>query len=272
MDDSQHTLSISRKAATAVSLDRVVHLFCATGTADGILPPTALYNEGWMMRLVLDWFDRNRESAHPLQFAPKAAWRSEALLASQFRARYRGDRLAESWTHADGVIGHVRPSSGRGDTQLEPEATQFVVVEAKMGSGLSAGTTRADRFDQAARNVACIVEAVRLSGCSPHAFTRLGWVLLAPESQIQEGVFGELCSRSSIEQSIRNRVGGYEGQKDAWLRDVCIPILDHIEVTVLSWEAVLGHIAGADPLSASGLTAFYEECCRFNLRTLRSRA
>jgi hypothetical protein len=40
-----------------------------------------------------------------------------------------------------------------------------VVVEAKMASGLSAGTTRAPDFNQAARNVACIAQVgARRSG------------------------------------------------------------------------------------------------------------
>ena len=32
-------------------------------------------------------------------------WYSEALLPSAFLARVREDKLAEFWTHADGVIG-----------------------------------------------------------------------------------------------------------------------------------------------------------------------
>jgi hypothetical protein len=36
-------------------------------SSDGtVLPPTDLYNEGWMLRLVLDWFERNRASAPEL--------------------------------------------------------------------------------------------------------------------------------------------------------------------------------------------------------------
>ena len=43
------------------------------GTETSVLPPTALYNEGWLLRLVLDWLDRHRELEHPLSFMPGSA-------------------------------------------------------------------------------------------------------------------------------------------------------------------------------------------------------
>jgi hypothetical protein len=35
------------------TFDRVAELLHACGTSAGVLPPTALYNEGWMLRLVI---------------------------------------------------------------------------------------------------------------------------------------------------------------------------------------------------------------------------
>jgi predicted type IV restriction endonuclease len=57
------------------------------------------------------------------------------------------------------VIGHFNiGKDGRGDFTLKPDATHFVVLEAKMFSKLSAGTTRASYYNQAARYVGCIVK------------------------------------------------------------------------------------------------------------------
>ena len=75
-------------------------------TDQNVFPPTDLYNEGWMLRLLLDWHSRNPNAATPIPFPANSIWYSEALLPSAFLARYRGDELAESWTHADGVIGN----------------------------------------------------------------------------------------------------------------------------------------------------------------------
>jgi hypothetical protein len=100
-------------------------------------PPTLLYNEGWLLRLILDWFAGRDVGGHPLSFATGARWFSEALLPSAFLARYRGDELAESWTHADGVVGHfVIGEGGKADLRLAPEAGQLLVLEAKLFSGL----------------------------------------------------------------------------------------------------------------------------------------
>src|SRR2546425_6409929 len=87
-------------------LERIADLLARCDSDASVLPPTTLYNEGWMLRLVLDWFDQNRGLGHELAFLPGARWYSEALLASRFLPERRGDNRAESFTHADGVIGH----------------------------------------------------------------------------------------------------------------------------------------------------------------------
>ena len=47
-------------------IECVTELLLASGSAKrASMPPTILYNEGWMLRLVVDWFDKNRETIHP---------------------------------------------------------------------------------------------------------------------------------------------------------------------------------------------------------------
>ena len=70
--------------------------------------PTILYNEGWLLRLVLDWFSTHSAPNHPLSLSENARWFSEALLPSPFRPEHRGDSLGEAWTHADAVIGQFK--------------------------------------------------------------------------------------------------------------------------------------------------------------------
>ena len=63
--------------------------------------------------------------------------------------------------HANGVIGHFSiGDEGKADLKLLPEATQFLVLEAKMFSGLSPTVNNARYYDQAARNVACMAEVL----------------------------------------------------------------------------------------------------------------
>jgi hypothetical protein len=135
---------------------------CSNGNR--VIPPTVLYNEGWMLRLVLDWFARSKQDNHRLAFSDTARWYSEPLLPSTFLARYKGDKFAESYTHADGVIGNIKIGvSGSGDLCIEPDANHFVVLEAKMFSKLAPGVTNASYYNQAARNVACISQVLKLA-------------------------------------------------------------------------------------------------------------
>lgn len=174
----------SRRVRTLCSM-----LCFVTRSPNPVLPPTELYNEGWLLRLVLDWLDRQREIEHPLSFMPGARWYSEALLPSRFLPRTRGDRLAESFTHADGLIGHFDVDSGqRGDARLRADVQQFIVTEAKLGSKLSRGTKNAPDFDQAARNVACIAHMLSVIGVAPLKVRRLGFFVVAPLAQIESGV------------------------------------------------------------------------------------
>lgn len=126
----------------------IVEILSRCGTEAAVLPPTQLYNEGWLLRLVLDRLAQSKQGDHPPSLEPGAIWYSEALLPSRFLPTRRGDTLAESFTHADGVVGHFRVRSGlRGDVELLPQPAQFMVIEAKLGSSLSAGTKNAPAYD-----------------------------------------------------------------------------------------------------------------------------
>ena len=123
---------------------RIIDILAAAGTPAAAIRPTELYNEGWMLRLILDWAQQHARGNHPLTFLPDARWYSEALLPPPFLARRRGDRLAESWTNADGVVGHFNIGGmSKGGLTLRDGGTQLVVVEAKMSSNLSSGTKNA---------------------------------------------------------------------------------------------------------------------------------
>ena len=168
---------------------RIAELLSMAKDPDRVFPATDLYNEGWMLRLVIDWFSRNIHTDCDVRFLTGSRWYSEALLPSQFLARQRGDKLAESWTHADGVIGHFDIGKGAdSDLTLSKGATQLVVTEAKMFSKLSSGVTNAKYFNQAARNVACIAEVASRADIEPDSFEDIAFYVVAPKIRIDEGV------------------------------------------------------------------------------------
>jgi hypothetical protein len=251
-------------------IEAITRILDRCGSDDSVLPPTEVFNEGWLLRLTLDWFERHHGFSHPLSFLPESRWYSEALLPSRFLPQSRADTRAESFTHADGVIGHFAVISGiRGEASVLPSAKQFIVTEAKLGSALSAGTKNAPSYDQAARNVACMAHMLSISSVEPSSVERFAFYVIAPEAQIKAGLFGTLVTKESIEFKVRERVASYEGTHDEWLHAAFLPALAHIEVGTMSWESILS--AMPDTAEIEVIRAFYVQCLRFNpLRTKSS--
>jgi len=248
----------------------VERLLLACGTEESILPPTALFNEGWLLRLALEQVSGPEFTGQLLSPRTGGRWFSEGLLPSPFLARKRGDILAEGWTHADAVVGHFEVSrGGRSEISVARTATQFVVVEAKLGSPLSAGTTRAPFYNQAARNIACIAEVLERAGLTPEALGSVGFVVVAPACQIGPVISREIVSKVNVRSTVEKRAGMYVGtpnelEKRTWFEKVFLPLLDAIRIEVVSWESLLDSIAGLTPKAAPALQEFYERCLVFN--------
>ncbi len=250
------------------ALQTIYSMLDVAATSDSRFPPTLLYNEGWLLRLVLSAAEQGVPCL-PFTFHMGAGWFSEALLASAFLPRYRGDCLAEAYTHADGVVGHFRfaPESKAG-LRLDPAGSQFAVVEAKVFSALSKGTTRAPEYDQAARNVACMAETIRRAGAPVDAWECLAFCVLAPSQQIEAGVFASVLTKTSIRAKILARIGTYEDESrvglDAWYADWVSRVLDRIQIHCLSWETIIDSISIHDEALGEGLKQFYSLTLRFN--------
>ena len=235
------------------------------------MPPTTLYNRGWLLRLVLYLFSKHHITGHSLTFIPGAEWYSEGQLASTFLPVYQGDELAESYTHADGVTGHIAVGkAGRGDIFLIEPFEQFIVLEAKLFDPLAGGIKRAPEFDQVARNVACMAEVVKRSGCSVEGFRSLGFYVLAPECQINSEVtFKKYIQKESVQQKVRQRVEAYRGRSDyedkrKWFDQYFEPLIDKIDVSLISWEIIIDSISTYDREMGEKLLEFYNSCLKYN--------
>jgi hypothetical protein len=227
--------------------------------------PTELYNEGWLVKLVLDQASSIEYDGHPLGFLPGSTWFSEALLPTAFKARWQGDPLAESRTHADGVIGHFSVGAkAKTDFELLPDARQFTVVEAKMGSPLASGVTHAPYFDQAARSVACMAEALARGNIRPATLERLDFIVLAPRYSIFEGTFSDEMQPASIRSKVQKRVSAYDGELKDWHTEHFEPTMERIRLLTLSWESAVEWICKKKPEIEEQLVGFYDLCLEFN--------
>jgi hypothetical protein len=161
------------------------------------------------------------------------------------------------------VIGHFRRPDGRGDTELLPSARQFIVVEAKMASGLSAGTTRAPKFNQAARNVACIAHVVSIAGIDPETFRSLGFVLVAPAARIADGLFATI-DKTAICSAVNQRAEGFDAEAIEWCQNSFDPVVRRCSIAVVAWESVLAKITAVDHIAGEQIGEFYSKCLVHN--------
>lgn len=226
--------------------------------------PTEIYNECWLIKLVLLRASTIQEDNFPLGFQPGSSWFSEGLLPTAFKARFQGDPLSESRTNADGVIGQIKiGQKGKADLELDKDATQFTVIEAKVGSPLSPGITHAKYYDQAARSVACMAEVLKMTGKDPSSLKRLEFIVLAPQYSIDKSTFSEEMDKASIRSKVQKRVAGYDGERNDWYRNHFEPALENIRLHSLSWESALEWISDHNPGVANQLGEFYDLCLQF---------
>lgn len=241
---------------------------------DSTIRPTELYNEGWMLRIVLDWFASNTSSDnkfdHPFAFQKEARWYSEIILPTHFPPRKKsGDTLAETRTHADGVVGHFQiEENTKAGFELTKEATQFIVIEVKMRSKLSHKTTRIDYWDQVSRNIACMAEAFARKKLSAKQLTDVGFYVTAPAEQIEKHKFEKLLSETIIKEKVERRILEYgsESIKDAtsWYQKYFLPLMDQMKIEAISWESITEFIRNMDSANGKKIGSFYDRCLEFN--------
>jgi hypothetical protein len=216
------------------------------------------------VKLVLDQASSIEYDGHPLGFLPGSTWFSEALLPTAFKARWQGDPLAESRTHADGVIGHFRVGvTAKTDFEVLPGARQFTVVEAKMGSPLASGVTRAPYFNQAARSVACMAEALARGNIRPSTLERLDFIVLAPRWSIGKGTFSDKMQPDSVRSKVEKRVSAYDGALKDWHTEYFEPTMARIRLLSLSWESAIEWVCETRPEVEVQLAGFYGLCLEF---------
>lgn len=266
-----------------MALDRIKNMLATCSAQDksqNIMPPTTLYNEGWMLRLVLDWISSAnlQTGAHPLCIPNGGRWYSEAILKTPFEARWRKpkDKLAESHTHADGVIGHFKiGGSGKGDLVLNNDSTQIVVLEAKMYSPLSAGIKNVVDYNQAARIVACMANTLSLANREPLEFDHIGFYLLLPGANASKRKFIDQMKTKNILSAIEKRKDQYKDEieyreKCDWFDRYLIPMVTKLEndasIQMISWESIIDYISAYDKDSAKVIEQFYEKCCYYSKR------
>lgn len=269
-----------------MALIRISELLQTCSTDAPLFPPTELYNERWLLRLVVDWFaaqprvagDLLEEDTQPvaiqadalvnptpkpmraLQLPEDGRWFSHARLPTPFGKRHKDDQLAEGRTEVDAALGHF-DISGKTKLKLRPDAQHFVVLEAKMFSRLASGVKHAPYYDQGARTVACMAATLQRANRYPGDVRQLGFFVIAPQLQLDRGIFAQYLNRESIRQKVKQRLRAYDDKKrKQWYTEWFEPTLNQVAIDRVSWEAIIAYIAAREAEAAAFIEAFYNQC------------
>ena len=247
-------------------IEKMIELMGRSGS-DAIMPATqTFYNEGWLLRLILDWYSTNKHPESLIEFASDARWFSEGSLASPFMAREKNDPKAEGYTKADGVVGHfdIAPTT-KSRILLKDNAKQLVVIEAKLGSDLSPDINNAPDYDQAARNACCLAHIVSESKCDLKKLDSFAFYVIAPRIKIDnpKSKFKEWVNEVSIKKKVENRARDY-GKEANWYKGKFKPVFCCMTVDCKSWEDILLDMRNLDCENIDEYESFYAKCKKEN--------
>jgi len=242
-----------------------------------MLPPTVIYNEKWMLRLVMKWFlnqssyivnsDLDRKIVKGFKFDENANCYSEATIQTPFKKRKKGvkDKLAEASSTVSGVIGHIKVISKKNKEKVvvSNEANQFNVFEVFLYDELYKGTKTLPKYNQVARVISCLVYSTYKLENS--FLDNTGLYIIAPREQLKLSSFKIFTERDKIEEIIRARVEEYKDdeEKKSWL-DYFNRVFMRVEVECISWEDIILFIKKNDSEYGDHIRVFYDKCLLYN--------
>jgi hypothetical protein len=212
--------------------------------------PTIIYNEGWIVRLLVIESMLEKITIENIEFGKLAnkKWSSEALIASPF-VTTKINR--EGYTHADIILGDFDVNYGeRGEVVLADMPEVLGIIEAKMGSSLSKGTKNAPNYNQASRNICCLAHTTQSTDCGTF------FIIAAPQSIIKKYNFEEQINqiRTQISERFSHSEISYSKEIEKKVSEC--------KVSVISYEDWINKLKHAEIKNM--LIDFYNQCKKYN--------
>ncbi|PIV48947.1 MAG: hypothetical protein COS19_11165 [Flavobacteriaceae bacterium CG02_land_8_20_14_3_00_34_13] len=242
---------------------------------EGSIKPTEIYNEGWMLKCVMEQIKEGEIELEKWKIPKGEMWLSETLVPSFFRAVKRGDKLAETATNADAIVGQIQiRKRTKWGIEIKKNCSCLYIIEAKMYSKLSNGVSKAPEFNQCARSVACLIKMI-YDGIEKNEIDeipdKIGFYVLLPRNHKYVADFEEKINEDSIKKSIKDRFTPYFNneiiKKDYkeikekelnWLKDKLDELIGKIDVKLIFWEELIESTKNSE--TKEQLNEFYKKC------------
>ena len=221
--------------------------------------PTEIYNEGWMTRLLVYYSIQQKLKLKKIDFGQIKNWTSEGQISNPF---LHAKEYREGYTHADMALGDFDVNYKKsGRIKVDDKADVFGIIEAKMKSSLSAGTTYAPTYDQASRNVACIACNVK-NDCNTFFY------VVAPKTQLtkvhrNKKRMIDMVKDKAIEKQIKLRIELHNEHNTTKIIEK--QILERVEkcnIDIITYEEWIK--AFQDKKIQRLLDEFYDKCRQWN--------
>lgn len=216
--------------------------------------PTIIYNEGWMVRLLVEYSIRENICLHDIHFEKFENWTSEALISSPF---IKAPKLREGYTHVDIAFGDFTINYQERGELVFNSPKLFGVIEAKMKSDLSQSTSNYKNYNQASRNVACI--AKNTLGCKCESY----FIVVAPKSIIDRHQIEKQIDKTFIVDQINSRFNIYDDEFKKHQKQ-CEVLNEVKTMTILSISYEDWIAEFRDGKIKKKLESFYSECKAWN--------
>jgi len=229
------------------------------------LKPSDLFCEGWLTSILLEqWFNSKIELSFLKKRDEKTKWAREVLLRSPF------EKFGVGTTNSDAVVGHFgfREETKRG-IELDSNAKQFVVLEAKTTSDLKPGTTHWEKFDQATRNVASMAREIQKRGLNVEDdFDVVDFIVISADKKKSKHDT-LLCkdkmkekTEEMIEEISKGKNKRSEQIKDLedWQENYFEPLVEVINPRCVTWEEIIEEVKRKNSDFAKWFGEFYRLC------------
>lgn len=216
--------------------------------------PTIIYNEGWMIRLLVieSMIQKLKIEGIDFELLAKKKWSSEALIKSPFVTAIINK---EGYTHADIILGDFEVNfENRGEATLQKDNPKILgVIEAKMRSDLSQGTTNAKDYNQASRSVCCLSYMTK-----DNPDCEIFFIVVAPKTKINK--IKNQIEQENIITQIENR---FKHSNVTLEKELIQKQVAKCKILPITYEEWIGKLQNNKEEVKDLLNEFYTKClCR----------